>query len=99
MYRTLAYLAAAVLVLALAPWPYGYYQLLRFGVTAVAAYGAYLAYDTGQQGWMWGLGGLAVLFNPIVPIAFEREVWAFLDVAAAVAFVASVRRLPSTTSP
>ena len=98
MYRTLAYLAAAALVLALAPWPYGYYQLLRFGVTAVAAYGTYLAYGAGQQGWMWGLAGLAVLFNPIAPIAFDREVWAFLDVAAAVALVVSARRVPSTTS-
>lgn len=98
MYRTLAFLAAAALVLALAPWPYGYYQLLRFGVTAVAAYGAYIAYGSGQQGWTWGLGGLAVLFNPIVPIVFEREVWAFFDVAAAVVLYISARRLPSTHS-
>jgi hypothetical protein len=41
---------------------------------AAAVCEAYLAYGAGQQGWAWGLGGLAVLFNPIVPIAFERGV-------------------------
>jgi len=33
-----AIIAALILLGALAPWPYGYYQLLRFVVCSVAVY-------------------------------------------------------------
>lgn len=94
MYRTLALAAAAAALLALFGWPYGYYQLLRFGVCAVAVYGAVLAHRSENAGWTWALGALAVLFNPVVPVFFDRGVWAVLDVLAAVVLVLSVRVLP-----
>ncbi len=88
-----AVVAAAMLVLALADWPYGYYQLLRVVVCAVAVWGAVLTYGMEKQGWTWLLGALAVLFNPVFPIYLEREVWAFIDVATAVLLIASLRLL------
>ena len=36
--------ASIILFLALAPWPYGYYQLLRFVVCAVSVYVAFMAH-------------------------------------------------------
>jgi hypothetical protein len=89
MYRTLAFFAAAACVLALFDWPYGYYQLLRFGVCAVAIYGAVLAHQAGVQGWTWALGALAVVFNPLLPVYLDRSVWAVIDIAAAVVLVLS----------
>jgi len=86
-------ITAAMLLLALADWPYGYYQLLRIVVCAVAAWGAVLAYGMEKPGWAWLLGALAVLFNPVFPIYLEREVWAFIDVATAVLLIASLRLL------
>lgn len=91
-------IAAALLFLALADLPYGYYTLLRLFVCAVGAYGAYLAYMAKQQGWTWTLGALAVLFNPIIPVYLEREIWAPIDVGVAVVLLISIRTFRPFTS-
>lgn len=81
--------AAALLVLALAELPYGYYQMLRWFICAVAAFTAFVAYSYGREGWTVVFGAVAVLFNPIAPIYLSREVWAVLDLATAAVFLAS----------
>lgn len=91
MYRTLAFDAALACVLAVLNWPYGYYQLLRFGVCAVAIYRAALAHRAGAQGWTWALGALAVVFNPVLPVYLDWSVWTALDVGAAVVLALSAR--------
>jgi|SRR4030043_265432 len=79
--------ASIMLFLALAPWPYGYYQLLRFVVCGVSAYVAFVAY-TWQKMWAICLFGfIAVLFNPLITIHLSREIWQTLDVFCAVLFV------------
>ncbi len=82
--------AAAMLVLALADLPYGYYTLLRIAVCAVGAYGAYLAYSAGRHGWTWTFGAIAVLFNPIIPVYLDRETWAPIDVGVGLLLLASL---------
>lgn len=84
-------IAAALLLLALADLPYGFYTLLRIIVCAVGAYGAYLAYSLERPVWTWTLGAIAVLFNPIIPIYLERETWAPIDVGVAVVLLISIR--------
>ena len=86
--------AAAMLVIALADLPYGYYTLLRIVVCAVGAYGAYSAYNAGRRGWMWVFAGMAVLFNPIIPVYLDRETWSVIDILAAVTFLSSIAVLP-----
>jgi uncharacterized membrane protein YccC len=82
--------ASTMLFLALAPWPYGYYQLLRFVVCGVSAYVAFMAY-TGQKTWATYLFGLfAVLFNPLIPIHLSRELWRPIDVICATLLIFSV---------
>lgn len=76
-------LAAGLLVLALARWPYGYYQLLRWAVCGVGAWGVIEALAAERRGWATVFGALAVLFNPIAPIRFDRDTWRVLDVATA----------------
>ena len=82
-----------MLLLALADWPYGYYQLLRVVVCAVAVWGATLAHRMEKPGWTWLLGVLAVIFNPVFPVHLEREIWSIIDLGAAVVLVASLRLL------
>lgn len=90
--------AAALCVAALAEWPYGYYQVLRWVVTLVAVGFAFYGYSRvraieapDEKQW-WSLAvmpamvGLAILFNPIAPITMPRSDWAPLDLAAAVPF-------------
>ena len=73
LFSAAALTASAMLLLALAPLPYGYYTLLRLVVCGVGAYGASLAYGLGKQGWVLILGLIALLFNPLVPVHLESR--------------------------
>ena len=81
---------------ALAPWPYGYYQLLRWITCAGAVFVAYNAYVFAQKWAVWPFGVLAVLFNPISPIHLKRDTWQVLDVVAAVVFIAGIFAVRAT---
>ena len=95
---------AVLLVLALLPWPYGYYTFLRLGVCAVSGWLAYeqWRHDNAVSGWVVGLGAAALLFNPLSPIHLTREIWNVLDLAAAgllIAHLCALRRLISEVPP
>ena len=80
---------AAMLVIALAPWPYAYYRLLRLVVFVCCGLIAYKSYrDRGITGWLVALVATALLFNPIIPIHLNRAIWAILNLAAAGLLVA-----------
>lgn len=83
-------IAIIFLLLALENQPYGYYILLRFIVCGVSAYGAFFASRLGETGWIWILGIIAVLFNPIIPIHLDRETWAIVDLGVAVILIVSL---------
>ena len=89
---------AVLLVLALLPWPYGYYTFLRLSVCAVSGWLTYeqWRHDNAVSGWVVALGATALLFNPISPIHLTREIWNVLDLAAAgllIAHLCALRRL------
>jgi uncharacterized membrane protein len=65
-------------------WPYGFYTLLRFVVCGCSAYLAVKANNTRNVAWTWIMGGMAVLFNPILPIRIHRSDWQVVDALAAV---------------
>jgi len=81
-----ALVAAVMLLVALAEWPYGYYQLLRFVTCGVAAYVAFLAYQWQKIWATWPFGFIALLFNPLIPIRLSRELWQPIDVICAILF-------------
>jgi len=74
----------AMLLLCLAPMPYGYFMLVRFVMMAVFGWVAYQYYQNGHQGLAWAFGALALLFQPFVKIALGRVVWNVVDVAVAI---------------
>jgi len=67
VYRIATIVAGVMLVGTLLDLPYGYFQLLRLVVCAVAAYGAFRAYQNDTSGWAVALGLIALLFNPSSP--------------------------------
>ncbi len=79
--------SVVMLLLALADWPYGYYTLLRFVVCGSAAFVAYLGYSAKKRWIAWTFGIIAVLFNPIIKVHFDRDIWSFLDIIVAIVFV------------
>jgi len=80
-------IAAAMLLGALAEWPYGYYQLLRLVTCGVSVYIAALAYNWEKVWATWLFGFIAVLFNPLLPVHLSRGLWQPIDLICAVMFV------------
>jgi len=80
-------LAAVMLILAIFAWPYEYYVLLRWVVTAISIYVAY-ALGEAKDYKLWIFVGLAILFNPIDPIYRTKPFWIIADLVAAGLFLA-----------
>ena len=75
------------LIVALAPWPYGYYALLRLAVCGASIWLAFnLINSRVLSGLGWAFVGLALLYNPVFKIHFERDVWMVLNLASAIPF-------------
>ena len=81
--------AAGMLIWALDDHPYDYFTFLRIIVCCVAGYCAVLASEQQKDPWIWILGGIAVLFNPIIPIHMSRETWRVIDIAVAIVLLVS----------
>lgn len=76
-----------LLVLALGPWPYGYYMFMRLVVCAGAVYAAFVLLNAGQRRALaWTFIALALLYNPIFRVHFERETWSLINLASAAPF-------------
>jgi len=81
-----AAVAAAFLLGALAPWPYGYFVVLRWVVGVAALMMAFRAHDVKRLWATWTFGFVTLLFNPLIPIHLTRELWAPIDLLTAVLF-------------
>ena len=84
-----ALVATAMLFVAIAELPYGYYQILRWVVCGVAVYIAYMAYQWGKVWATWVFGFIAALFNPIIPVHLTKEIWQPIDIICAILFGSS----------
>lgn len=78
---------AALMLLCLAPMPYGYFQLVRFVAMVVFGLMAYQYYMRQKAIASVVFGVLAVLFQPIYKIALGRVTWNVIDVAVAALLV------------
>jgi len=72
---------------AIADLPYGYYRLLRWVACAVAVVSVIQLARSGKSGWAWGMVLVAIVFNPILPVHFEKATWRVLDGGAGLAFL------------
>lgn len=85
----LRYLSIALLVLAILPWPYGYYMLLRVATFFIFGYYFFRfrkqCKNTGKDTlpWVWAVGGFALLFNPFIPAHLFRMLWVIFNLAGA----------------
>jgi hypothetical protein len=96
--KTIAFVAAGLSVIALADMPYGFYTFLRLSLTLAAVILAVAARGSSKPGWIWPMIAIALVWNPLIPVFFDRSVWAVLNVAAAVVFVWAGSALASRTT-
>lgn len=90
----IAWLAAA---LGLLPLPGEYYMLVRVFFCGLCIY--FLAKPAGIRDLeKWILAGLAVLYNPLVPVDVGRTVWAAASIATVLYFQILNRRASGAPS-
>jgi hypothetical protein len=75
-------LAGVMLLWALYPEnPYGYYVLLRWICCPCFAFAALQAFKQGKTSMVWILGVTAAIYNPLIPLHLNRELWNVLNLA------------------
>jgi len=72
-----------LLILALFEMPYGYYIFLRIVVFISALLNIPANYRKQKTEMIIIYGLIAVLFNPIIVVFFERESWMIIDIVVA----------------
>jgi len=75
-----------LLLLAIFPLPYGFYTLVRIVVCLSAAFMTWISYKKNMSLWMWIMIVVLILFNPLFPIHFLKELWILLDIATCFIF-------------
>lgn len=75
---------AALSLIAIFHLPYGFYIFLRISVCACSIATAYLTFNDPKFKFIaWISIAIAILFNPIIPIHLNKEIWSFFNVAVA----------------
>ena len=78
---------SVLLLLCLAPMPYGYYQLVRFIAAVVFIVLAWHHYNIKEVSLSVVFGALALLFHPFYKIALGRAMWNIVDVIVAIMLI------------
>jgi len=68
----------------------GYFTLLRIIVCGAGIYLAIIAQSIKKLHWMWIIGFLAILFNPVIPVHLSKETWIGIDFISAVIFIVAL---------
>ena len=85
--KQISIILAALLILCLAPMPYGYYQFVRFVAMVVFAVMAYRYYEEKKNQLAIVFGALALLFQPFIKVALGKAMWNVVDVVVAIALI------------
>jgi hypothetical protein len=97
--------AAVVVLIALFNLPYGYYTLARVVIFGFSVTIAYFSIASGSPNYVWTslFVLIAILFNPIIPIHLNREIWFWIDIFVAAIILAHLvfvrQKLTSAASP
>ena len=79
-----AVLAVIALMAGLALLESDAYLVIRFAVAILALIVAVFAWQARQWWWIPGLAAIAVLWNPVLPIELDGQLWMALQYAASV---------------
>lgn len=83
-------LVSVFLFVAVAPMPYGFYTFVKIIVCGCAGVACYQLWDKGCKGpWLYVWGVITILFNPLIPISMEKEIWMVIDALAGLIFAYS----------
>ena len=68
--------------------PYGYFTLLRLVIFFTSLLMIVFTLREGRKAYTWSIifAFIALLFNPLIEVNFERETWLIIDVITAFIF-------------
>ena len=95
--RLIWHINIGALLLAIVPLPYLYYMGLRLLVAGSAVFLLLRhrrRWKGKMNGWILIFIGVAVLYNPIIPIHLPKLVWIFLNVVTAANFYRHLQHDP-----
>ena len=78
-----------IMLLAAIPegFSYDYYVLLRCVVCFSAIFIAWDSHKNQKINWLWPMGLIAVLFNPLIPFQLARTTWIIVDLISSATFL------------
>lgn len=85
--KSIAQVTALALFLGIFTWPYEYYQLLRIVVFLVSAYFSHRYLQLKLIMPTVVFLGIAILFNPILPIYLLKSTWILIDIFSSLFFI------------
>lgn len=83
------FIPTILLIIAAGDLDYGYYQILRIIITIFAIVFALVFKGLENIKSMIVMIIIAILFNPILPIYLDKNVWVFLDSFSSIIFLIS----------
>ena len=87
MMKRLYLVIAAMMLLCLAPMPYGYFQLVRLLATIAFGFMSFRFYQERKEALFYTFGALTLLFQPLYKIALGRTIWNIIDVIVAIGLI------------
>jgi len=83
--------ASILLAVALYPMnPYAYYVLLRWILCPLFIFLAIRAHVLKKEPWVWIFGVTAAIYNPIIRVHLNREIWSVVNVITIVICLVSL---------
>ncbi len=70
--------------------PYEFFILLRFIICAVSLFLLSVAANFERPIFIYLFGFIAILFNPLIPVHLERELWLLIDFIVAIFMLISI---------
>lgn len=101
MYMIITLLKIGLIILlfvCLFDMPYGYYQFVRFAGMLVFALLAYFSFEQKRNLEVIIYVALALLFQPLIKVAFGRTIWNIVDVVVAVGLILSILAKPQRST-
>lgn len=90
MNKIIKLIAVILMLLVIYNLPYGYYEFLRIVITGISGYLAFKYFDKKIIGWSVTMTGIAILFNPVLPIHLDKSIWVFINIILAIVFIISI---------
>jgi hypothetical protein len=79
--------AVIALMAAAGGHPMSFYTTTRWVIFAVCCWGAYQNIENPKKWVLIGFIVIGVVFNPLIPFRFKRDVWGIIDVLSAIALI------------